>query len=923
MQANAHHGGKHNAKYYPRRSAVLHLACSISAALFLMWTIAPATAAESTTTVISGSVTSLHGLPVAGAHVAAASPSGSYEATTDARGAFRLLGVVPDTYLLSVEARGYSSAVQAGVTVTAGNAQQLAVRLIPAIATIGTVRSTVTPMQSGSTTERFVVPGKPFSLDANAAGLAAYSAGTVQGTIAAVPGVSLDTFGNAILRGGKVDDIVFDYDSVPIPQGLIAEPGGNIVGAQLANTGVASTATTLAGFSNQGDNALGGIVDQIPLTGTYPGRTTIALTDGAGALARRFAFTDQWATPDLRWRYAFASTLSSEYFAYGDGHTFYPSEAATYGLSLQTRGTASFAGNVHFRITPSDDLSLIGLFGEANYRQYASPYPGETIGAFDGASTTYPGEINPNAPVNAASSLRGTYDVAKVQWLHTGSHATTRLQVYQTQFGSVAGGPFWDDLSFPDGLISLSATQGGRQTGTSADVDQLASEQQHLLYGLEYRVNTSFLHQIVPTADESIDSNPTLFSGLAYLGDTYAIAPRLTLAATARFDATHIVPSNGSIYDVAAIDPHAAIAYRFGDNLTARVAFDHTTVAPKPLEADRTDSSNPAPFVPLAAETASNMTYALEGTGRTRFRLVYYNDREQNRIDVLPFDFRTAVAAGQNPSGVGVPTNAGSLLANGFDLWVQNGPLTLKLDTIHGQSSSASQFAYNQLNAAAVAAGHLFPLSYVPAFTGTLSYAFSALHGRLRITPSISYQSGIPYGNGRLAWTFDPATGKPIQVPNDNYVNPGYSYYFLRDPSMPFDAATNPYIGSLGTPEGPDPNSLRSTPQLLVSLHIEGDLTKRLSASIDIANLFATSTPTAYQGNPYLIGPPGYTGGNPLYGAAYQSVAGLTNPYLLGNGIPTNDGVHQAVPWNYGTAGYVPQSYPLARTVQFSLRYTF
>jgi hypothetical protein len=878
-------------------------------------------AAESTTAILSGTVLSAAGVALAGARISAASPSGSFTATSDARGAFRILGVVPDTYTLSVEAHGFTTAVQSGIAAAPGSAQTFAVQLTPALATIGAVRSTVTPIQSGATSERFVVAGAPIRMNADASGLGAYSAGTVEGTISAVPGVTLDTFGNAILRGGKVDDVVFDYDSVPVPQGLIAEPGGNIVGAQLATTGIASTATTLAGFTNQGDNALGGIVDQIPLTGTYPGRTTIELTDGAGALAQRFVFSHQWATPDLRWRYAIASTLSSEYFSYGDGHTFYPSEAATYGLSLQTRATSSFAGNVHFRLTPNDDLSAVVLSGEANYQQYASPYPGQTFGTFDGRVTTFPGETNPIAPVTFASSVRGTYDIAKLQWLHAGAHATSRLQLYQTQFGSTAGGPFWDDLSFPGGVISLSATQGGRQTGTSFDIDQLASDRHHLLYGLEYRVNNSFIHQLVPSADQRIDSNPTLFSSLAYLVDTWSVTPQLKLAATARYTRTHIVPSDGSIYDVAAIDPHASLAYRIGSNVTARVAYEHTTVAPKPLEADRTDSANPAPFVPLAAETASNVTYAIEGSGRTRFRLVYYRDRENNRIDVLPVDFRSAVAAGQNPSGVGVPSNAGSLLTNGFDLWLQSGPVTLKLDTIHGQSSSASQFAYNQLNAAAVAAGHLFPIGYAPAFAATLSYEFSALHKRLRIAPAISYQSGYPYGNGTMAWTFDAATGKPVQVSNDNFVNPGFSYYFLRDPSQPFDAAANPYIGSLGTPEGPDPNSLHGPGQTLVSLHIEGDITKRLTASIDIANLLATSTPTGYHGNPYLIGPPGYAGNDPLYGAAYQSAAHFAQPYTLGNGVPTNDGVNQSVPWTYGTGGYVPQGYPLARTVQFSLRY--
>jgi hypothetical protein len=41
----------------------------------------------------------------------------------------------------------------------------------------------------------------------------------------------------------------------------------------------------------------------------------------------------------------------------------------------------------------------------------------------------------------------------------------------------------------------------------------------------------------------------------------------------------------------------------------------------------------------------------------------------------------------------------------------------------------------------------------------------------------------------------------------------------------------------------------------------------------------------------------------------------------LGNGIPTNDGVTQAVPWSYGTAGYVAQSYPLARTFEVRASY--
>ena len=101
---------------------------------------------------------------------------------------------------------------------------------------------------------------------------------------------------------------------------------------------------------------------------------------------------------------------------------------------------------------------------------------------------------------------------------------------------------------------------------------------------------------------------------------------------------------------------------------------------------------------------------------------------------------------------------------------------------------------------------------------------------------------------------------------------------------------------------------------------------------LDISNLFNTTSATAYQSNPYLIGPPGYKGGNPTYAACYgQILAGTvpcspglpsgTTPYVLGNGVPTNDGANRSVPWTYGAGGYVPQSYPMGRTLQLRLRY--
>jgi hypothetical protein len=890
-----------------------------------------ADAAEATTGGIAGSIEDERHKPIGAARVDAVAPSGRYVQSSAANGRFTLLGVTPDSYTISVEAKGYEPVSLPGVTVLPGQTVTLDVHLQSTLHTIGTVRAQTSAIAPGSTTDSFTVSGsaaRALAPPVTSSGLAAYGAGTVQGAIAAVPGIDFDTFGNAILRGGKIDDAVFTFDSVPVPQGLVAEPGGNVVGAQLPTTGIAATTVTLAGYETQGDNALGGVIDQIPAVGTYPGSVRFALGNGlAGGLFQTSDLQLLGASPDLKWRYALAAYAGSEYFTYGDGKTFYPSEAGTYGLALQSRGQYSLTANVHDKLGENDDVSFVALAGQATYSQYGSPYAGETVGAFDGTHTVFPGETDPNAPVDYASGVRGTYDILKAQWLHSGARSLSRVQLYQSQFGSQAGGPFWDENGFPDGSISLASRQGGREEGLGYDGDVLLGERQHLRFGTEYRVNTSFLNEIVPTADEYITSNPTLFSALAYAGDTWNASRRLELTGAARLTSTHIVPSDGFTYTVGALDPHFAAAYRLGNEYSLRATFDRDTVAPKPLEADRSDSTNvtpegsPAPFVPLAPESADDFTYSFEGGGKTQFRATYYAEYEKNRIDVLPYDFRSAVGSGTAPDGVGVPTNIGQLRAHGFELWLKRDGFTLDANLIRGYSSSASQFAYNDLNAPAIAAGHLFPLGYVPDFATTLAYEVALARGRVRVTPSLSYDTGYPYGNGKMAYVFNPQTNKPELVPNDNYVNPGANYYFLQNPSLPFNAVTNPYIGNLGTPEGNDPNTLRSPPVTLVNLHVEGTLSRRLTALVDVTNVLGNFTPNAYQNNPYLIGPPGYAGGNPYYAAAYQAAGGYAQPYTLGNGVPTNDGVHQAVPWTYGRGGYVPQGYPNGRTVRLRLQY--
>jgi hypothetical protein len=858
---------------------------------------------------------------VAAAHAAAVSPSARYDASADAAGRVTFAAMSPDTYAISISAAGFDTKRIDGVVVPPAGHLALTVTMTPALVTIGRVSTGPSDtLAAGRMTDTYTVTGDQARgpAAANASGLGTYLRGTVQSAIARVPGVQQDPFANAIIRGGKVDDVVFSYDAVPLPQALIAEPGGNVIGAQLATTGLGYTSVTTGGFTTGADDALGGTVDQTPLTGSYPGRTT--LTTGVGLVpgARALEIQRLWAAPSLRQRYAVDASIGSQSIAYGDGHTFYPAEAATYGLSLVTRATWSASGNVHLQIGQRDDLEIAGLAGEATYDQYGTPFSGQTYGAFDGSSTRYPGEPSPDAAVRTPTRVRGTYAIEKLQLLRSYDHSYARVRVYRSQYGAATDAPFFDDLSFPNGVVSYFGRQSGTLTGAGFDAMNLAGARHQLSYGVELRRQTSTLFQIVPTLDQVVTANPVLTSKLAYAADEWSMGTQFRVQGALRYTSVHVAPGGNPSYDVAALDPHLAAVVRFGSSSSLRAAFDHTTVAPKPLQAQRNDSRRTdAPFVALSPERGTAYELAYEHTGNDRLRVTVFSKENRDRIDVIPADFRAAASAGSSPgTGIGVPENVGSLLAHGIEAAYERGPFSFSSTYVRARSSSASQFGLNDLNAPAIAANHLFPVGYVPDLTAIASYRMRV--GAVIVRPALSWESGYPYGNGRKAWVYD-ALGKPTQTINDNHVNPGANYYFLHDPGLPYDAVTNPIVASLGTPEGDDPNTLRSTPHLSASVHLEAPLSRRVLLSLDVTNLFGTSTPTQLQSNPYLIGPPGYTGGNAAY-AAWYGVKFNGTPYALGNGVPTNDGLAPIVPWTYGTAGYVPSSYPEARSVYLQLR---
>ncbi|HLI97833.1 MAG TPA: carboxypeptidase-like regulatory domain-containing protein [Candidatus Baltobacteraceae bacterium] len=144
--------------------------------IVLCGALARSDAAEATTGVIAGTIVS-GDTPVANARVSAASPSGRSTTTSDARGSFALLGVTPDTYVVSAQAIGYEPVSQSGVTVLPGQVNQIALTLIKELKTIASARATAEAFSAAGSGDVFTVTGRALSgPPVSASGLAAYTA---------------------------------------------------------------------------------------------------------------------------------------------------------------------------------------------------------------------------------------------------------------------------------------------------------------------------------------------------------------------------------------------------------------------------------------------------------------------------------------------------------------------------------------------------------------------------------------------------------------------------------------------------------------------------------------------------------------------------------------------------------------------------
>jgi hypothetical protein len=528
-----------------RRAAWLRVVFAVLlVAAFLSSSVGMALA--STNGVLSGTVKDEAGHPLADVRVTAASPSGSYNATTNGSGFYSMTGVYADTYTVSFQLASYQSASVPGVTVFADQVATVNETMVKSFKTIATVRShsIASAYQPNQTTDTVTV-GAPQ--------IQQFQGSTFNSSetnlLTSLPGATADSSGYPVIHGGREYEEGFEFEGIPYTDAYSNQFNNSL---SIPTAGVSLVQLTPgAGDITQSAGGGFGAFNVVSKRGTYPAYATIGAAVGGPGFDHRLNFDHSWATPDGRWSNYMSFANSNETFQFGREQYPYAQIGRFYSDRMET--DREFLDNLVFRFGHNNSQSLqafvdladhhfyegAGGFGDAsnslcfascdpNYRNIWSSYlsPGFWFGPPFGflspnqvtaISTLYPGQSSQYETLASASNRAPfTYfqpnQAFKLAYTNNFNSSTfLNLTAYRTNSVTRFDGPAEEGGYASDIYIM----QGGQTSGVTLSLQKQLSDK-HLL---EVGADVSHLHPVDSYMSDSFAFAGAIFTGL--LGGAY------------------------------------------------------------------------------------------------------------------------------------------------------------------------------------------------------------------------------------------------------------------------------------------------------------------------------------------------------------------------------------------------------------------
>jgi hypothetical protein len=452
---------------------------------------------------INGTVTDATGTPLANVKVSAVSPTDHATSTTDAKGFFSLTGLQPDTYTISYEIQGYEANSISGVTVSAEQIVTQNQALSKTLKTIGhvAVHSAGSAFQPNQTTDTYTVTNSQIITSQGKD-----NANNEVTLVSSLPGAESDSSGYPSLRGGRENEIGFEYEGINYD-----EPYSNQFANSLLLNGVGSLQLSPgAGDASQGNSGTG-VINLIAKRGTYPGFGMVSTELSPQTFYHDFIAEYGFATSNGAFSNYFKYIGQRQAELYGSHNTNLDQIGEFDGNSFNT--VNDFVDNAIFKFGKNQTKSL-QMFYEGQVVQYAvgaGIQPGNGLyRTADPAYLTHQTEIYND---NLGTSFTNA-QIASIQALYpsqrtqdeplSGSPSYNQpLQAFKLQFSDNPDSLSYYDLRFyrlsavttfdfpttipaPAGNNAYQILQGGLRTGGAFDYNRQLNSKNLLSLGGHY-----------------------------------------------------------------------------------------------------------------------------------------------------------------------------------------------------------------------------------------------------------------------------------------------------------------------------------------------------------------------------------------------------------------------------------------------------
>ena len=815
---------------------------------------------------ITGKVTdSSTGAAIAGVSITAASPSGTYRTTTDTKGYFAIVNVFPDTYRVTALASGYQTASSDGNSVVQNETDVVNVALTKEVTLLAhvTVRGVSTVVQPHVTADQYVLTAAG-SNSTNGSG-GSFALYQTPGIIGTLPGVVPDAAGTPHIRGGRLEEVGYEYDGL-----TTTEPITGTFATNLVEDGIARLQVSTGGYDASGGNSISGIVNTVVGVGTYPPHGSFTTLVQGPTFYHGLNFDYGSATPNGRFSWYAAAVMWNSDYDWGDRRQFYPSE-----MSDETAVGNAFLGsvapsrdqvlNVHYKFGANNDndIQFLGTTGIEHYNNTIGALFFPSMNPADGAPATSPTAVNgvcnngtPLFPGQTSCTEAATpgmsdhddqgYFIDKLGWTHTfGSNSS--LAIHYARVASYI--TFWqpfDDGAFDDVWENRHSDQ---QEAFGEYTSQLNAQNLIKLGGQTDYSTNAFVADISSVEGEVIPVNNR--DHAYWISDEFKPNDKIDLNISGRRDTRtyyrYYAPSftdsanqlrGGFTYSLS-----ASTIIRGSDGNFVELPYDSRVeriITGEPNFADYKDGSNLLAILDAQPDVPQSHLYDYS---------VEHDFGNGMAVKVGPF-YRNSdnlVLTFHNPGQPGaLPTAVGPYYVNGLEAeWQFNRPgngLTGYINYTHTRALAAVPGDYNQTVNLGAKYGHaLFPVSFVAPNVANLVLNFR--HDKWLINPEINWVGGYPYGVGKFTYS---SSNCPGVVPNPAQPPCGA---VIPNPAAYANGDTSGQLLDPGESTFADGRTCCS--DLLANLNIYYDLSKETNVGLQIQNLNRNYRPTALESNPF------------------------------------------------------------------------